>query len=119
MDSAPKHVLVVAHNLPLQGTRVTLLRRAGYQVSAAVTDDQAMEMIEEEQFDLVLLGRKSWSTIKGIDQRIREKYPNLLTLKIQAADEIESVYPSRITNALPEHVLTAIREMLGLTSEQW
>jgi hypothetical protein len=53
-----------------------------------------MKLLEIEQFDLVLLGRRSQIAKKGIDQRLREKYPNLLILKIQSMGEIVSLYPS-------------------------
>jgi len=38
----------------------------------------------------------------------------LLTLKIEANDEIVSIFPSRITDAVPERVLNALKEMLSL-----
>jgi hypothetical protein len=50
---------------------------------------------------------------KGIDQRLREKYPELLILKIESVSEPRSVYPSRITDSAPRHVLEALHEMLG------
>jgi hypothetical protein len=61
-----------------------------------------------------LLGRKSLLPKKGLDQRLREKYPDLLTLTIAPQGEIASIYPSRITDAVPEHVLRALKEMLNL-----
>jgi DNA-binding response OmpR family regulator len=107
-----KRVLVVAHNAPLRESRVLLLQSNGYYVESVGTDDEAIELLENEQFDLILIGRKSQLLIKGIDQRLREKYPTLLTLQIEALGEIESIYPSRITDAVPEHVITALKEML-------
>jgi hypothetical protein len=50
---------------------------------------------------------------KDIDQRLREKYPDLLTLKIEGSDLGGSVYPSRMVDAEPPHVLAALHEMLG------
>jgi hypothetical protein len=41
-----------------------------------------MTMLRTEIYDVVLLGRNSELHKKGIDQRLREKYPHLLTLKI-------------------------------------
>jgi DNA-binding NtrC family response regulator len=114
MTPRQKRILIVAHDRPLRETRVLMLEKAGYTVRSVETDDEAMEVLEEEIFDLVLLGRKSRLPIKGLDQRLREKYPQLLTLKIEASGEIESIYPSRITDAAPEHVLIALKEMLNL-----
>lgn len=72
-----------------------------------------MALLEREQFDLILLGRKSKLPKKGIDQRLREKYPDLLTLKIEMRGQEKSIFPSRITDSAPHHVLTALTEMLG------
>jgi hypothetical protein len=108
-----KRILVVAHDRPLRESRVSLLRSQGYRVESVETDDDAMKQLEKEGFDLILLGRKSALTKKGIDQRLREMYPDLLTLKIEVAGLQESPYPSRITDSAPEHVLEAVRQMLG------
>jgi hypothetical protein len=56
-------------------------------------------------YDLVLLGRDSESNI-AMDRQLREMYPNLLTLKI---DIVFSEFPSRMTDAVPEHVLAALK----------
>jgi hypothetical protein len=94
-------------------SRVELLLRAGYTVESVATDDEAMALLIKERFDLVLLGRKSALPETGLDQRIREKYSNLLTLKIASPEEDPSVYPSRMVDAEPRHVMDALRDMLG------
>ena len=71
-----------------------------------------MILLLTDVYDLVLLGRNSELHRKGIDQRLREKYPDLLTLKIvNEADA--SIWPSRMTDSEPEHVIVALHEMLG------
>jgi hypothetical protein len=110
--SAGKRILVVGHGQPLRDTQIALLRDHGYHVEAVDTDDQAMTILETEQFDLILIGQDSVMPRKGIDQRIREKYPNLLTLKIQA-EPSASPYASRIIDPAPRHVIEALYEMLG------
>jgi response regulator RpfG family c-di-GMP phosphodiesterase len=110
--SMPKRILVVADDRPLRTTRVFLLESESYRVECVESDDEAMTMLLTETYDLVLLGRNSELHKKGIDQRLREKYPHLLTLKIvNEADA--SIWPSRITDSQPEHVLAALHEMLG------
>jgi DNA-binding NtrC family response regulator len=110
----PKSILVVAHDRPLREARVQLLQYAGFTVKSVETDDDAMAILETEQFDLILLGRNSRLPQKQIDQRLREKYPDLLILKIQSAGETErSIYPSRLTDSQPRHVVEALHEMLG------
>jgi DNA-binding NtrC family response regulator len=118
MSLIPKRILVVAHDALLRTTRTFLLEGAGYIVESAVTDDDAMKLLETEQFDLILLGRKSQTPKKGLDQRLRERHPNLLTLKIQPGGDIVSLYPSRTTDALPEHVLSALQEMLKFEEKE-
>ena len=109
----PKCILVVCHDRPLMMSRVELLRRAGYSVDSVASDDEAMALLLERRFDLVLLGRKSALLKIGLDQRIREKYPDLLTLKIASPEEEPSTFPSRMVDAEPRHVIDALREMLG------
>jgi CheY-like chemotaxis protein len=86
-----------------------LLEHEGYTVAASSSDDDAMERLETESFDLILIGRNSKSSV-ALDKRLRAKYPTLLTLKI---DSVESQYPSRITDAMPTHLLETLREMLA------
>jgi DNA-binding NtrC family response regulator len=108
----PKRILVVADDRPLRASRVSLLEGEGYRVESAESDDDAMSMLLTEVYDLVLLGRNSEMHKKGIDQRLREKYPYLLTLKIvNEADA--SIWPSRMTDSGPRHVIVALHEMLG------
>jgi hypothetical protein len=72
-----------------------------------------MVTVQNEPFDLILLGRGSRLVQKAIDQRLREKYPELLILKIENATEPRSEYQSRVTDSAPRHVLEVLHEMLG------
>jgi hypothetical protein len=110
--SLGKHILVVGHDRPLRDTQITLLTDHGYRVDNVDTDDDAMTLLETEQFDLILIGQESVMARKGVDQRLREKYPNLLTIKIEAGASA-SPYASRIIDPAPRHVIEAIYEMLG------
>jgi CheY-like chemotaxis protein len=114
MAPEKKSILIVAHDGNLLQTRKMLLEHAGYTVAAVVSDDEAMTLLETKVFDLILLGRASKIQQLGLDQRLRQKYPNLLTLKIQPDGDIVSTYPSRITDAVPQHVVDALKEMLSL-----
>lgn len=64
-----------------------MLRQAGYGVESVDSDDAAMALLEVEHFDLVLIGRKSEMVEKGLDRRLRERYPHLLILKIETRGE--------------------------------
>jgi hypothetical protein len=61
---------------------------------------------------LVLIGRKSENARQALAQRLREKYPKLPVLKIQPRSDVISEYSSRTTDALPEHVVDALKDML-------
>jgi DNA-binding NtrC family response regulator len=107
-----KRILVVSDDPILAFSRVALLKKAGYQVESIPSDEAAMDLLEIKPFDLVLLGRDSLRPGKGLDRRLRERHPDLLTLKIEGNVPVPSAYPSRITDARPENVLAALEEML-------
>ena len=108
-----KRILVVAHYPPLKSSRVEMLNKVGYEVESVDSDDAAMALLETEHFDLVLIGRKSQLTQKGLDQRLREKYPHLLILKIESTGHATSVYPSQIIDSQPKHLMDALEHLLG------
>jgi DNA-binding NtrC family response regulator len=108
-----KRILVVAIDLELGHSRVLLLQSQGYKVDHVATDDEAMQLLESVDFDLVLLGRNSLLFEKRLDQRIRQKYPQQLTLKIQPVEDTVSLYASRTTDSVPNHVIDALKEMLA------
>jgi len=109
----PKRILVVARDRSLRESRSALMEAQGYAVICVETDEQALELLKREVFDLVLLGQNSFLTEKGFDQQLREKYPNLLTLKIEAIREELSVYSSRSTLPVPIQVIRTVAEMLS------
>jgi hypothetical protein len=107
-----KRILVVSDDPILGYSRVALLKKAGYQAESIPSDDAAMDLLEVERFDLVLLGRDTLLPGRGLDRRLRERHPDLLTLKIEGNVPVPSIYPSRIVDARPERVLEALEEML-------
>jgi hypothetical protein len=107
-----KRILAVSLDLELGRTRFLLLHVQGYKVDCAASDDDAMRMLESIDFDLVLLGRDSLLFEKRLAQRIRQKYPKQLTLKIEPVEETVSLYASRTVDSVPSHVIEALREML-------
>jgi CheY-like chemotaxis protein len=114
----PKRILVVSDDPTLAFSRSALLKKAGYLVESVASDDAAMELLEVERFDLILLGRDALRPGRGLDRRLRERHPDLLTLKIEGNLAIPSTYPTRITDARPEQVLTALEEMLFQPARQ-
>jgi DNA-binding response OmpR family regulator len=108
-----KSILVVSHDPTLRSTRVALLRAAGYKAEAVEDDDDAIARLEVVQFDVVLVGRRFDLSQKGIDQRLREKYPDILILMLEREDGNPSAFASRTTDPHPRLVLDALEAMLG------
>jgi DNA-binding NtrC family response regulator len=107
-----KRILVVAHDPFLRLTRTALLRSAGYEVETAESDDSAISTVDNQRFDVVLIGRRSRGSETALDQRLRDRYPQMLILKIAQPFEPPSSYPSRITDPHPARVLMALKNML-------
>jgi DNA-binding response OmpR family regulator len=108
-----KNILVVSHDPILRSTRVALLKAAGYEAEAAEDDNDALARIELAQFDVVLVGRRSDLSQKGIDQRLREKDSDILILMLERENENPSVFASRTTDPHPRLLLDALDAMLG------
>jgi hypothetical protein len=107
-----KRILVVSHDQALRESRSALLLSAGYAVSAAGGDDEAMALMVGNSFDVVLIGRNSRWPMKGLDERVRELHLHQPIVKIARPEEPESSFCSRITDSVPAHVLEAVREVL-------
>jgi DNA-binding NtrC family response regulator len=107
-----KRILIITHDSGLRATRAALLLAAGYAVSTAETVDQAIALLDANTFDLALIGRRSLMPGKGMDQKLRERYPKLLILKIAEIIEEASQYPTRTTISVPADVLAALKGML-------
>jgi DNA-binding NtrC family response regulator len=106
------HILVVAQDTLLRKSRHELLRRAGYEVTSVDSDELAITSVDNERFDLVLIGCTSPLSKTSLDQRLRERYPEIRLLKIVMAGDHYSLFASRTTDSEPRHVLTAVRDML-------
>jgi len=107
-----KRILVVSHDPALRDSRSALLLRAGYAVSAVGQDDDAMDLMAKNSFDVVLIGRNSHWREQGLDERVRAVHPQQVIVKIAQAWEPVSVFCSRITDSVPAHVLEAVQEAL-------
>jgi DNA-binding response OmpR family regulator len=113
MSSVPKSVLIVSHDEMLRTTRAAVLKTGGYSVATAASDNEAMALLETRTFDLVLIGRKTDFPTIEIDERLRERYPKLLVLKIEDLEETARGFADRETDSSPQHVLLALKQMLG------
>ena len=112
MGPKQKRILIITHDSGLRATRAALLLAAGYAVSTAESMDEAIVLLDANPFDLALIGRKSLAPGKAMDQKLRERYPKLLILKIAEIIEEASQYPTRTTISVPADVLAALKGML-------
>ena len=72
-----------------------------------------MALMEQNKFDVVLIGRNSHWPEAGLDERVRIAYPNQLIVKIAQPGEPKSIFCSRITDSFPTNVLEAVNEVVG------
>jgi DNA-binding response OmpR family regulator len=73
-----RRILSIEYNAPVLETRNAILRAAGYEITSASTFYQALERLQENRFDLVLVGR----SIPGVQLR---GFLELVQLKAPAA----------------------------------
>lgn len=86
MSTAPKSILVISHKEALRYTCSAVLKSGGYKVLSVAFDDEAMALLEKGDIDLVPIGRKTSEPGVEIDERLRERFPKLLILKIAELD---------------------------------
>ena len=108
-----KRILVVSHDKILRETRSALLLKSGYTVATAEDADTALVLLENNTFDLVLVGRSSLGAKLSVDQQLREEYPKVLILKIVDLIGDQSSFASRESDSVPTNVLAALKGMLG------
>jgi DNA-binding response OmpR family regulator len=108
-----KRILVVSHDPVLRDSRSALLLHAGFAVSSMGHNDEAMALMGQNTFDVVVIGRNSHWPEAGLDERMRAEYPRQLIVKIAQPGEPKSLFCSRITDSLPTSVLEAVHEVLG------
>lgn len=114
-DSTPlKRIMAVSPDSHLLQSRVLLLKSQGYEVEPVLNDDDAMSLLINTDFDLVLLGEEDSRHFgEQLDERFRRKYPKMLLLKIQSTNHDLSVYASRMVDAEPQHVIAVLKEMFS------
>ena len=108
-----KRILVVCPDIFLRQSRALLLQHEGYRVSSVATDDEALEALSINSFDLVLLGRSQLQSRESSAQRIRQNYPTQLLLEIQPLEYDERIYPFQTVSSEPKRVIDAVHRLLN------
>lgn len=85
------HILIVDDETFLVKTLTMILRDAGYQVSGAKTGGEALQLLSEMQYDLILLDLVL-PDINGLDllSRISTPYPAIPVLVLTANASLDS-----------------------------
>ncbi len=88
---AKPRVLLVDDDIPFTRNLVWLLSRRGYEVSAVNDGESALRIVEEKEFDVVILDRK----MPGIDgiatlRGLKKKKPHLEVVILTGAASVDS-----------------------------
>jgi len=76
-----RRILSIEYNAPVLETRNAVLRAAGYEITSASTFYQALERLQENRFDLVLVGRTIPSVqLRGFLELAQVKAPVARTM---------------------------------------
>jgi DNA-binding response OmpR family regulator len=81
MDNANAHILVVDDEGAIRYSISKTLQRVGYQVSAAASGEEALEMMNEQVFDVVLTDIRM-PGLSGVEllARIKERAPDAIVI---------------------------------------
>jgi CheY-like chemotaxis protein len=93
----PKKILVVGYDPSLLTTRKMVLQGGGYEVVSVDSDHEAMKLLADNGFDLIVLGTSV--PPKGFEQlekRIRDAHPKTFIVKIPSGQS----GPNRSTSLL-------------------
>ena len=111
-----QRILSIEYNTTVLEARNAVLRSAGYEVTSAGTFYQVLERLQENRFDLVLVGRSIPGVhLRGFMQLAQVKAPEAKTMVL--LDSPESAEPTAdgsfdLTNG-PEALVAAIEQLLA------
>ena len=127
MEQSPPRILVVDDETPIRTTMSALLQRRGYVVTTAASGEEALQLIHERPFDLLLLDLKM-PGLSGIDvaERARERQPDAAIVILTGHGSLESalqsmhlgVFDYMLKTASPQEVLQRVADALAKQAEQ-
>lgn len=125
MEHGPSRILVVDDELPIRTTLGDLLRRRGYLVETAASGEEALALIHQRPFDLLLLDLKM-PGLGGLEvaQRARERQPQAAIIILTGHGSLESalegmhlgVFDYLLKTASPQEVLARVEA--AITQQQ-
>ncbi|MFN8496470.1 MAG: response regulator transcription factor [Anaerolineae bacterium] len=127
MTQSPAQILVVDDELPIRTTIAEMLKRQGYDVSTAGTGEEALGLVYQRPFDLLLLDLKM-PGLSGLDvaQRARERLPEVAIIILTGHGSLESaieglhlgVFDYMLKTASPKEVLSRVEAALNAQREE-
>jgi DNA-binding NtrC family response regulator len=89
--SATEHILIVDDEVNIRATLRALLERSGYQVAVAAGGHEAFALLDEHDFDLMMVDLK----MPGIDgmqvvERARERRPEMVVIVLTGHGSLDS-----------------------------
>ena len=122
MAQPPARILVVDDETPIRTTMGDMLRRRGYDVVTAANGEEALALIHQRPFDLLLLDLKM-PGLSGIQvaERARELQPEVALIILTGHGSLESavegihlgVFDYMLKTASPQEVLDRVASLLA------
>src|SRR5918911_2712470 len=126
-SQAPAQVLVVDDEAPIRITMSDMLRRRGYEVVVAASGEEALALIHQRPFDLLLLDLRM-PGLSGLDvaQRAHALQPDAAIIILTGHGSLESavegihlgVFDYLLKTASPKEVLARVTAAIDEQQEQ-
>lgn len=127
MEQRPAQILIVDDEAPIRLTMDALLRRRGYTVTTAESAEEALDLIHQHSFDLLLLDLKM-PGLSGLDvaARARELQPEAAVIILTGHGSLETaiqgmhlgVFDYMLKTSSPQEVLARVTAALDQQQEQ-
>src|SRR5690349_17353586 len=109
-----RRILSIEYSTAVLETRNTILRRAGYEIASASTFYQALERLQENRFDLVLIGRSIPAVqLRGFLELIQLKAPAARTMVLRDSSQDKDFRADCLhdPDAGPEALLSVVQSL--------
>jgi|SRR5579859_2117886 len=115
----PHKILLIGPDSALRASRKHLLERAGYVVNTA-TDHNALERLDENDYQMVVLGPSIPANGYGeLEDRVRKFHPQAFIVKIQQMSAHRGKAPNAfVESGMPDELLEAIAALFNPEHER-
>lgn len=127
MTQAPTRILIVDDEMPIRITMGEMLKRRGYEVETAETGEEAVDIIAQRPFELLLLDLRLPS-MSGIDvaQQARQRQPDAAIIILTGHGSLDSaiegihlgVFDYMLKTASPREILDRVEQAISKQREE-